>query len=124
MRYWRPEPIMFPSKCLYCGPLRKIPNPNTCFGDIAGLPVLASPISSDQFPLPLTTMARTRQTARKTTGGQVPRKEVIRRDRSVVESNASSSVVVCRAPVHQVSKSGQFVSVAYPMTTGFLLRMH
>jgi hypothetical protein len=41
-----------------------------------------------------------------------------------MESNASSSVVVRRAPVHQVSKSGQFLSVTYPMTTGFLLRMH
>jgi hypothetical protein len=86
--------------------------------------MLASRISSDWFPLPLTTMARTRQTARKTTGGRAPRKEVIRRDRSVMESNASSLVVVRRAPVHQVSKSGQFLSVTYPMTTGFLLRMH
>jgi len=77
-----------------------------------------------RFPLPLTTMARTRQTARKTTGGRVPRKEVVRRDQRMVESNASSSVAIRRAPVHQVSTSDQFVSVAYPMTTGFLLCMH
>ena len=114
---------MFPSKCLYRGPLRKIPNPNTRFENTAGLPVLASRIGSDRFPLPLTTMARTRQTARKTTGGQAPRKEVVRRDRPVVESDASSSMAVRHAPVHQVRKYAQFTSVAYRVTAGVLLHM-
>jgi hypothetical protein len=51
-------------------------------------------------------MARTTQTARKTTGGRVPRKAVVQSPQPVVESNAGSLVVARRAQVHQVSGFG------------------
>jgi hypothetical protein len=69
-------------------------------------------------------MARTRQTAHKTTGGQAPHKEVVRSDQPVVESDASSSMAVRHAPVHQVRNYAQFTSVAYRVTAGVLLHMH